>query len=347
MENNRLKVWLDDKATNKITSYYNYSCTLWEEIKLNLSNEAIKKLGLYEPPYYSTDIHNATYIDTYSIGDLLSFLNYNYYYNSLSVPDNSSSHPKCIDRRLCILPVPIDVLNSDIRVESKEKNDRTQYRWRIMIGNEIIGEDVELVNALYQAVKCVYLERKLYNIPLSYIYDNNGTSLRRITAYTTDVETIYNNVKDIIGENSMEILGIRHANYRTITLENGKRGDYEQTYDVGDLLNFLHYNYYYNTSTIINDEPLVMQQRLVLKPIPVEIAEHSRKEYDAKNNINDYKWNINIGGEIIGRNVQLIDALIEAINYVYVNSKPKLYINVLNEFSTIEEHEKEFSLSYV
>ena len=90
-----LKVLLSDD-TDIVFGRYNRSQILWEDLKLKLGQDTVKKLGLYEPYYYTNDPTNAKYIQSYTIGDLINFLHYCYYYQTIesskNCPDISDLH---------------------------------------------------------------------------------------------------------------------------------------------------------------------------------------------------------------------------------------------------------------
>lgn len=346
-----LRVWLDTEGNDIYSNTYNNSYSLWEYIKKEISNPNDRnKLGLYGPDYHAltiNDAENGRYIQTYTLGDLLNFLNYNYHYNSLQDASQPSKKIK-VHRRLTIVPIPIDRLDNVTRhyqEDSKKQNSKQDYVWRVSIGGDVLGENVELVYALYDAVKEVYLNRKLYKIALQDSINCNVPSLNMTETSTNEQEKrfLYINKSLDIFNNDVSELGIYEPRLRAQTLKNGNDGSYYKVYDIGDLISFLRYNYYQNIT--FKDKEVIYNKRLLIAPEPIYDYSINNIVPDNDNNRLTYNWVIKIDGDIIGKSTHLIDALVQAINTIYNNTE--LYKTILTEIrdSQIEyEEQKEFSL---
>lgn len=367
-----LRVYLDDKTSDKYTGYYNNSFMLWRYIEDEVSKDDRERLGLYKPDFHALNSDDGKYVETYTIGDLIHFLNYNYYFPTLKNQDGSHifSH-----RRLSIMPVPIDkldYLSGEREMESEVTNDRSDYIWRIMIGNEVLGQDTELVYALYKAVNKVYLKEKLYKIALN-DGDNVKVPQTNIEETETDEEITYYDdtdkrflnvnsssllwqaIESELPQNDIRILGVYEANYRTKYLTSGKQGVNYQMYDVGDLISFLFYDYY---QQIQSPKTYRLHNRLTINPVPVDRLSGGAYTSNTNNDRSLYEWVIQIGANIIGKNVNLIDALEQAVYVVYTNKQKgtneliypdKLYKIVRDEIqlNTNQQNTIEFSLTDV
>lgn len=348
-----LRVWLDTEGTDIYESKYNNSYSLWEYIKMEIndfagedSTNVINRLGLYGPDYHALSMYDARhgiYIQTYTIGDLLHFLNYNYHYDSLYCPECEDGHRIINHRRLAIIPIPVDKIDRTTMhttLDSSKKNMRKDYVWRICIGDEELAENAELVDALHDAVKEVYLNRKLYKIALQ----DESIGVQSDKRF---------NVTDATIGDEFDVLNVYKPRVRAETLENGENGEYRQVYDIGDYISFLYYNYYINVNMF--GQNVQYNRRLTISPEPVNyIYDENHPIADTLNNRTHYKWYIKIGADIIGCNVHLIDALAEAVDNVYKNTNnlfpEPLYKTILEEItnSDIEyEEQKEFSLADV
>lgn len=109
----------------------------------------------------------------YTVGDLLKFLQYNYYFNVLHDPSLGESGKMIVHRRLVIKPVPTEnTYNTSLvgedaiirsQYESNALNEDDEYEWRIMYDGEIFGSNRQLVIALRDACKKVY-DKGLYKL---------------------------------------------------------------------------------------------------------------------------------------------------------------------------------------
>lgn len=100
---------------------------------------------------------------SYTIGDLLKYLQYDYWYNVML--RNNGKEKLVVHRRLCIRPVPVastykDYKNDDHIIrgqyESEATNDKDDYVWRVSYDGEIFGESVNLIDALRDACLIVH-----------------------------------------------------------------------------------------------------------------------------------------------------------------------------------------------
>lgn len=362
----RLRVYLDNETSDIYIGKFNSSYALWEYIKMEIPDPNDRKLlGLYAPDNHTNDPQNAKYIQTYTIGDLINFLHYNYHYNTLYDPHECNT--MLTHRRLSIIPVPADRVSIDDRHrmnESQVKNMRCDYVWVISMGSEVLGQDVELVEALYKAVKCVYLEKKLYKIPLKDAHEGSIVKVDegRYTQYDiyeiahtekrflhiTDNDLWNNLFTNVLSENDINKLDIYPPNYRTVKFLNSTSGKYFQVYDLGDLISFLFYNYY--SPANIKDKSILLHKRLTIIPVPnYSINNPLRFNNLVDDTLNDrinYRWLIQIDGEILGQENTLVDSLTDAVTKVY--STP-LHNIILNEIDTVytTEQQTEFSLTDV
>jgi hypothetical protein len=378
-----LRVWLDEQTTDIYTNYYNKSYILWEYIKMEVNEEDREFLGLYGPDYHAINENDGQYVQTYTIGDLINFLNYNYYYPSIYVPnmyDDTTKNVKSgkvnIHRRLTIIPIPADRIDRKImheELDSDVMNARDEYIWRISVGDDVIGEDTELINALYDAVNAVYLTRKLYKCVTK--RDSNSNRIDREVAVDPNKRYIIRGREDYndiffdteLSESIKNQMGLYGYRYRASVLSNGKKGDNFKYYDAGDLISFLFYNYYYDvilTPTDNNEnktpKTIKVNRRLSIVPYPVRTNVDENNTINIPEQLNDrtkYEWLIKLDAEIIGKGVYLVDALWNAIDVVYRNKldgqqayPEPLYKTILEEIKQTQpeyEEQKEFSLSNV
>jgi hypothetical protein len=157
------KVYLSDLETKELYDYINDGSGDW--------------MPEADSHYYSPDnLNNTTEGDSvehkqYSIGDLLKYLQYDYYYNVLLDP--STGKKLKTHRRLVIKPVPkqhtynisIKDQNEIIRTqyESNAENGYDDYEWKIMYDGEIFGSSMDLIYALRDACKKVH-DRGLWKL---------------------------------------------------------------------------------------------------------------------------------------------------------------------------------------
>lgn len=498
-----LKVLLSDE-NDIVLGYYNRSNILWEDLNLKLGKDIVEKLGLYAPYYYTNDPHNAKYIQSYTIGDLINFLHYSYYYQSIETSknchelkfegyylddpvdgesynagdydddvicdwgiakdpekkeDNIVLYKTCINeeypdkivdygdqffyrgvvtvdgeeydswqkfeygkvflfddsrkkfaltkrivfngkvnasfhnalkseheriyvhRYITIYMESIDYASKNVigRLEASNtgdaiSNDRSNYVWKVKLGDVVIGVDTELVEALYKAVKVIYFDRPLYKIPLSELPEKESYNKRHSgiakqinekeeTLIETNFDTVHN-IIDNLDSAVKSILNIQPCRYRNKhALNSDTNAEYVDVYDIGDLINLLGCNYYTKIVTGYENRPEyntgytkeyktqdIFYNRIIsFAPVHKDML-GSKDNYKGKrfdfthtNNFDDYIWVVKAGADILGYNTDLAEAMSEAVIDIY--DKKKWYNIVVDEYKIADEVETEIEFS--
>lgn len=499
-----LKVLLSDE-NDIVLGYYNRSNILWEDLNLKLGKDIVEKLGLYAPYYYTNDPHNAKYIQSYTIGDLINFLHYSYYYQSIETSKNchdlkfegyylddpvdgesyntgdydddvicdwgiandperkennivlyktriDEEHPDMVvdygdqffyrgvvtvdgeeydswqkfewgkeflfddyrkkfaltkrivfngkvnasfhnvlkseheriyvHRYITIYMESVDYASKDVigRLKASNtgdaiSNDRSNYIWKVKLGDVVIGADTELVEALYKAVKVIYFDRPLYKIPLSELPEKESYNKRHSgiakqidkkneeTLIETNFDKVYN-IIDNLDSAVKSILNIQPCRYRNKhTLNSNTNAEYVDVYDIGDLINLLGCNYYTKIVTGYENRPEyntgytqeykthdIFYNRIIsFAPVHKDML-GSKDNYKGKrfdfthtNNFDDYIWVVKAGADILGYNTDLAEAMSEAVIDIY--DKKKWYNIVVDEYKIADEVETEIEFS--
>lgn len=374
-----LRVLLSEDATDTVLGYFNRSYILWADLKKKLGEETATKLGLYAPYYYTNDYRNAKYVQSYTIGDLINFLHYSYYYKSIETSKNCDKQPEHEDehdriyvhRYITIYQEPVDYAYKEVkeRIRGSEthSNDRNDYVWKVRLGDVVIACDVELIEALYKAIQVIYFDRDLYKIPLSELNDDDNYT-PRYSGIATDSSVYGNTLTDVnfetinsivnnLGDDA-RVLDTQKCRYRNKTkMDTHNTSEPIEVYDIGDLLNLLHCNYYVKLvigDTNINYEHDIIYNRILsLAPVHKDFLGNDnnykgcRFDHTHTNNFDDYIWVVKAGADIIGYKKDLAEALSDAVIDVYNNKK--WHKIVVDEYRRIEniETETEFSLTDV
>lgn len=378
-----LKVLLSDD-TDIVFGRYNRSQILWEDLKLKLGQDTVKKLGLYEPYYYTNDPTNAKYIQSYTIGDLINFLHYCYYYQTIESSKNcpeedndSHEHEKIyVHRYITIYLEDNQYANKGVRdrmrVSEIHSNDRNKYVWKVRLGDVVIATDVELIEALYKAIKIIYFDRALYKIPLSeqQNYPERYSGISKVEVdngrlLTTNFDAVNDIVNGCLNSEDGHVLNTQHCRYRNMENLNTNTGaKFVEVYDIGDMLNLLHCNYYVKINigdaSSINrypeyDKDKGIYYNRIISIAPVHKAMLGSEEnykgekfdYTHSNNFSDYIWIVKAGADILGYKENLAEAMSDAVIDIYNNKK--WYKIVVDEYKITEnvEEETEFSLTDV